>query len=385
MRRDAQMSCAPLASARKAAPAPATAGRRAGRARRYAGAGAARGGAAGALGPGGAVRDGAAGALAPGGAVRDGAAETLGLGGAARGGAAEVSGRRGSVPGGARAPRGRGAAGVGRVLAAALLAACLLVPAGAWADPADGAAGADAAATAGDGAATGERGPLGVEPLAVVDGGVPLVLTGAAGEHSVLVRVAVEPAEGAQLEAVEFAFAPALEERAVAAEAVWGDGALTIVATAGDADLGADAAGRLELGTLKPVVTPAGAAAVVTVERVEAADARYVETAAAGAPVAGPVTLALTDGAGAGSNGGTGAGTGASGSGSTDAGAGAGASGTGAGAGATAGAADEAPYAPLLGTALAPTGDAAPMLAAAMVVVLLVALVVLIIAWRRRR
>lgn len=366
MRRDAQMSRAPLASAREAAPAPATAGRRAGRARRCAGAGAARGGAAGALGPGG--------------AVRDGAAEALGLGGAARGGAAEVSGRRGSVPGGARAPRGRGAAGVGRVLAAALLAACLLVPAGAWADPVDGAAGADAAATAGDGAATGERGPLGVEPLAVVDGGVPLVLTGVVGEHSVLVRVAVEPAEGAQLEAVEFAFAPALEERAVAAEAVWGDGVLTIVATAGDADLGADAAGRLELGTLKPVVTPAGAAAVVTVERVEAADARYVEAAAAGAPVAGPVTLALTDGAGAGSNGGTGAGTGANGSGSTDAGAGAGA-----GAGATAGAADEAPYAPLLGTALAPTGDAAPMLAAAMVVVLLVALVVLIIAWRRRR
>lgn len=295
-----------------------------------------------------------------------------------RGGARHLRGA------GCGAAAGRsGGAGVasraGRLLAGALLAACLLAPATAWGAPADGAAG--------DGATTAEA-ALGAAPLEVRDGGIPLVLTGMAKERSVLVRVSVEPAEGAELQEVGFAFDAALEERAVVAESSFENGVLTVIASAGGGDLGAGEDGSLALGVVKVAAAPAGARVTVTVERVEATGARYVERATAG-PAAGPVTLAVTDGAGgsgsagggSGAGDGSGAGTGGSGS---DPGAGSGAGAAGSGAAGDPGGAESGDGLITAGTPLAPTGDAAPLVAIAMAVVVVIAIVVLIVAWRRR-
>lgn len=278
---------------------------------------------------------------------------------------------------GEAAGRAGGVSRAGRLLAGMLLAACLLAPATAWGAPADGAAG--------DGAATAEA-ALGVAPLEARDGGIPLALTGMAKERSVLVRVSVEPAEGAELQEVGFAFDAALEERAVVAESSFEDGVLSIVASAGDDDLGAGEDGSLALGVIKVTAAPAGARVTVTVERVEAADARYVERATAG-PAAGPVTLAVTDGAGgsgsAGGDGGTGNGSGVGGG--TGDGGGSGAAGSaGSGAAGEPGGSESGDALVAAGTPLAPTGDAAPLVAIVMAVVVVIALVVLIVAWRRR-
>ena len=276
-----------------------------------------------------------------------------------------------------RAGRAGGVSRPARLLAGTLLAACLLAPATAWGAPADGAAG--------DGAATAEA-ALGVAPLEARDGGIPLALTGMAKERSVLVRVSVEPAEGAELQEVGFAFDAALEERAVVAESSFEDGVLSIVASAGDDDLGAGEDGSLALGVIKVTAAPAGARVTVTVERVEAADARYVERATAG-PAAGPVTLAVTDGAGgsgsAGGDGGTGNGS-AVGGGSGDGGGSGAAGSAGSGADGEPGGSASGDGLVAAGTPLAPTGDAAPLVAIAMAVVVVIALVVLIVACRRR-
>lgn len=276
-----------------------------------------------------------------------------------------------------RAGRAGGMSRAGRLLAGMLLAACLLAPATAWGAPADGAAG--------DGAATAEA-ALGVAPLEARDGGIPLALTGMAKERSVLVRVSVEPAEGAELQEVGFAFDAALEERAVVAESSFEDGVLSIVASAGDDELGAGEDGSLALGVIKVTAAPAGARVTVTVERVEAADARYVERATAG-PAAGPVTLAVTDGAGgsgsAGGDGGTGNGSGVGG-GSGDGGGSGAAGSAGSGAAGEPGGSASGDGLVAAGTPLAPTGDAAPLVAIVMAVVVVIALVVLIVAWRRR-
>lgn len=282
-----------------------------------------------------------------------------------------------------RAGRAGGMSRAGRLLAGMLLAACLLAPATAWGAPADGAAG--------DGAATAEA-ALGVAPLEARDGGIPLALTGMAKERSVLVRVSVEPAEGAELQEVGFAFDAALEERAVVAESSFEDGVLSIVASAGDDELGAGEDGSLALGVIKVTAAPAGARVTVTVERVEAADARYVERATAG-PAAGPVTLAVTDGAGgsgsAGGDGGTGNGSGVgggtgSGGGAGDGGGSGAAGSAGSGAAGEPGGSESGDGLVAAGTPLAPTGDAAPLVAIVMAVVVVIALVVLIVAWRRR-
>lgn len=276
-----------------------------------------------------------------------------------------------------RAGRAGGVSRAARLLAGTLLAACLLAPATAWGSPADGAAG--------DGAAT-AKAALGVAPLEARDGGIPLALTGMAKERSVLVRVSVEPAEGAELQEVGFAFDAALEERAVVAESSFEDGVLSIVASAGDDDLGAGEDGSLALGVIKVTAAPAGARVTVTVERVEAADARYVERATAG-PAAGPVTLAVTDGAGgsgsAGGDGGTGNGSGVGG-GSGDGGGSGAAGSAGSGAAGEPGGSESGDALVAAGTPLAPTGDAAPLVAIVMAVVVVIALVVLIVAWRRR-
>ena len=201
-----------------------------------------------------------------------------------------------------------------------------------------------------------------------------------------LVRVSVEPAEGAELQEVGFAFDAALEERAVVAESSFEDGVLSIVASAGDDDLGAGEDGSLALGVIKVTAAPAGARVTVTVERVEAADARYVERATAG-PAAGPVTLAVTDGAGgsgsAGGDGGTGNGSGVGG-GSGDGGGSGAAGSAGSGAAGEPGGSASGDGLVAAGTPLAPTGDAAPLVAIVMAVVVVIALVVLIVAWRRR-
>lgn len=282
-----------------------------------------------------------------------------------------------------RAGRAGGVSRAARLLAGTLLAACLLAPATAWGAPADGAAG--------DGAAT-AKAALGVAPLEARDGGIPLALTGMAKERSVLVRVSVEPAEGAELQEVGFAFDAALEERAVVAESSFEDGVLSIVASAGDDDLGAGEDGSLALGVIKVTAAPAGARVTVTVERVEAADARYVERATAG-PAAGPVTLAVTDGAGgsgsAGGDGGTGNGSGVgggtgSGGGAGDGGGSGAAGSAGSGAAGEPGGSESGDALVAAGTPLAPTGDAAPLVAIVMAVVVVIALVVLIVAWRRR-
>lgn len=302
--------------------------------------------------------------------------------------------------------RRAGRAGLaGRMLAAALLATLLLTPCAAWAAPEDGARDGGAAAAAGAGGATGADGgagadadvgagagstaasagaPLGVASLAVADGGIPVTVTGAAGERSLLVRVAIEGADGTEVRGADFAFDDALEGRAVVAEAVYEDGVMTLVVSGGDEPLAAaDGDGVVPLGVLRVECAGASPQVAVTVERVEAVDGRFAARATPAGAVAGPVTLAVageaTPGAGDGAGGAGGAGGGSGAAGGAPGGADGGAS-AGAGAGAP-GASDEAPAA---GTLLAPTGDAAPLLAVAMCVVVLAAVVVLVIAWRRR-